>query len=128
MNPRLRVLVIDDSDDDFYLILRRLRRDGGYAAEGRRVCTEADLRGALGVTWDLILVDWFMPQLDAPAALRILRELEVMTPCLVVSGTVGEDVALMARDIGARDFVRKDRLESLVPIVARELARAGPIR
>ncbi len=117
----LRVLIIEDSEDDFYFLLRALRA-AGYAAEAKRVYTEADMRGALACDWDLICVDWFMPQFDAPHALRILRQLNIETPCVVVSGTPGEDVALLARDCGARDFIRKDRLEDLAPIVARELA------
>ena len=70
---QLRVLIVDDSPDDFELLLRELRR-GGYQPEARRVDTAADFAAALRAPWDIILSDYSMPQFSLFAALEILGQ------------------------------------------------------
>ncbi len=121
----LRVLAIEDSADDYWLMLRALR-GAGLEVEGCRVDTEADFVGALDASsWDLICVDWVLPRMDAPTVLRILAELEIDAPCVVVSGMGDVHVAQLARDCGAAAYVAKDHLEALAPIVQRELHLRG---
>ena len=120
MKP-LRVLVVDDSPDDCELLLRRLRKEG-YAPEHVRVDTADDMRAALARRpFDIVICDWSMPCFTAPAALALVRAHDEDLACLIVSGTIGEDVAVAALHAGARDFVRKDGLARLVPALERAL-------
>lgn len=120
---RLRVLVVDDSEDDFECMRLALRR-GGFQTEALRVETEDEMRDALeGQCWDAVLVDWILPRFSAPDALRLLRERATGVPCIVASGFAGEEKAVLAIQLGARDFIHKDRLEALSTILARELGK-----
>jgi PAS domain S-box-containing protein len=116
----LRLLLIEDSEDDAVLLLHELRR-GGYNPTGQRVQTVKELECALDESWDLILCDYRMPALDAPTALAVVRNRGVDTPCIIVSGTVGEEHAVAALRSGAKDFVLKHQLSRLVPAIDREL-------
>jgi two-component sensor histidine kinase len=116
----LRVLLIEDNDSDAKLLLRELRR-GGYDPVAQRVDTKGDLESALDEPWDIILCDYGMPALDAPGALSVIRGRHIETPCIIVSGTIGEEHAVAALRSGAQDFVLKDNLSRLVPAVEREL-------
>jgi two-component system cell cycle sensor histidine kinase/response regulator CckA len=120
MTRPLRLLMIEDSDDDAALLVRELRR-AGYAPSAQRVDTVAALESALDDSWDIILCDYRMPGLDAPTALSIVRARQVETPCIIVSGTVGEEHAVAALRSGAQDFVLKDNLSRLAPAIDREL-------
>lgn len=120
MSRPLRLLMIEDNDDDAALLVRELRR-AGYDPDTRRVDTRASLEDALDATWDLILCDYQMPGLDAPMALAVVRSRQIDTPCIIVSGTVGEERAVAALRSGAQDFVLKDNLARLVPAIEREL-------
>lgn len=123
MSPEaLRVLVVDDSADDFDLLLLALRGGGFPRVQAHRVDTEEQMREALDSgPWHVVLVDWILPRFSAPDALRILRENAIGVPCIVVSGFSGEEKAVLAIQLGARDFIPKGRLEALAPIVQREL-------
>lgn len=117
----LRVLVIEDSADDFELILRTLQR-AGHAVTAHRVEDESELIVALAnSTWDVVLVDWVLPRFSAPDALRILQQLHPSLPCIVVSGSRGEDIAVMSVKLGARDFITKEQLDKLPTTIEREL-------
>jgi two-component system, NtrC family, sensor kinase len=120
MSRTLRLLLIDDSDDDAALLLRELRRCG-YDPISQRVDTVASLEKALDASWDIILCDYRMPTLDAPTAIAVVRGRQIDTPCIIVSGTVGEEHAVAALRSGAQDFVLKDKLTRLVPAIEREL-------
>lgn len=120
--PRLRVLVVEDSDEDTTLLLRELRRS--YDVEHERVETADAMRGALDrSTWDLVVSDYSLPTFDAPSALAVLAASKRDVPCIVVSGTIGEETAVDALRSGAKDFLVKGRLSRLVPAVERELAQ-----
>lgn len=120
----LRLLVVDDSDDDALLVEREMKRGGFDLVQKRRVDTLADLDAALREAWDIIVCDYAMPQLDAPRVLAHLRQCGIETPCIIVSGTIDEDMAVEALRGGAQDFVTKQKLVRLIPAVERELREA----
>jgi PAS domain S-box-containing protein len=127
MTTLLRVLLIEDSEDDAALIARELRR-GGYELTCTRVDTATGLTKALtGGGWDLITCDWEMPQFSGSVALEMVRAHDVDVAVIVVSGEVGEEFAVTAMKEGADDLVSKNRLTRLVPAVEHGL-RAGEER
>jgi PAS domain S-box-containing protein len=119
--PRsLRLLLIEDSDDDAALLVRELRR-AGYEPVSRRVDTVAGLEQALDESWDVILSDYRMADLDAQTAVAVVRGRQIDTPFIIVSGSVGEEHAAAALRSGAQDFIPKRKLTRLVPAIEREL-------
>jgi len=123
----LRVLMVEDSEDDAVLVLRELRR-AGYDPLHERVDTAEGLEAAATrQNWDLILGDYNMPHFSGTAALTLLRERGVDAPFIFVSGTIGEDVAVAAMRAGAQDYVMKGNLRRLAPAIQREL-RDGDVR
>jgi len=124
MNVPLRVLLIEDSDDDAALVVRTLRR-GGYDLTYTRVESAEAMRDALARhPWDLVISDYSMPQFSGPAALQLLHEVGIDLPFIIVSGTIGEETAVAAMKAGAHDFLMKGNLTRLIPAVARELREA----
>src|SRR5256885_17132144 len=124
MRP-LRVLLVEDSAEDAELMLRALKA-GSFDPVHERVETPAALRSALeGSTWDIVLSDYYLPELEAPAALALVRERAPDTPFLVVSGSMGEDTAVAAMKSGAVDYIMKDRLQRLAPPVQRAIEDAA---
>lgn len=125
MKKSLRVLVVEDSLDDFDLLIRELRR-GGFDPNPERVQTEGAMSAALDrESWDAVLSDWSMPEFSATAALRVLHEKGFDIPFIIISGTVGEDIAVEALKTGAHDFLVKDKLARLIPAIDREMREAG---
>jgi diguanylate cyclase (GGDEF)-like protein/PAS domain S-box-containing protein len=125
LSTPLRVLVVDDSDDDVELVARELRK-AGFDIEYRRVDKQRDLEAELRTDgWQLIVADYSLPQLDALETLRIVRELDRHVPCIVVSGRTGEEAAVETMQRGAQDYVLKDRLARLGPVVERALQAAA---
>ncbi|HXX67492.1 MAG TPA: response regulator [Polyangiaceae bacterium] len=121
MTNELRVLVIDDSENDAVLIARELQR-ANRASVCRRVQDEATARTALeSDDWDVVLCDSSMPNFGARAARALLTEKGLEIPLILVSGGCDESTA---SGIGARDLVRKDELSRLVPTIERHLAGA----
>ena len=124
MGVPLRVLIVEDSSDDAELVLRQLRR-AGYDPAFERVQTADAMKGALErEAWDLVVSDYSMPQFDAPAALNLLKQSGRDVPFLVVSGSIGEDVAVAMMKIGAHDYILKQNLTRFVSAVQRELREA----
>jgi PAS domain S-box-containing protein len=124
MSNRLRVLIVEDQEDDATLLLRELKR-GGYDVTFERVDTSADMRSALANhTWDVIVSDYSMPMFDAPAALGVLHEFGLDLPFIISSGTVGEETAVAALRAGAHDFFVKGNLTRLIPAIEREMREA----
>ena len=120
----LRVLVVEDSEDDALLLLRELRR-GGYEPEHERVETPEDMRKALAdSSWDVIFSDYRMPRFEAPEALTMAREAGSEAPFVVVSGKVGEEDAVRMVKAGAYDYVMKDNLARLCATLERGLEEA----
>ncbi len=124
MSIPLRLLLVEDSEDDILLIMRELRR-GGYNLIHERVDTDVALKIALQrQQWDMIIADYAMPQFSGIAALHLLKKEGLDLPFIIVSGTIGEDVAVAAMKAGAHDYLQKDNLARLVPAVERELREA----
>jgi PAS domain S-box-containing protein len=124
MNPHLRILVVEDSEDDMLLMLRELRR-GGYTLDYLRVETAAQMQAALHrQPWDLIIADYTLPEFSAPDALKLLQSQQHDLPFIIVSGTIGEETAVAAMKAGAHDYITKGNLARLIPAVARELREA----
>jgi diguanylate cyclase (GGDEF)-like protein/PAS domain S-box-containing protein len=120
----VRLLVVDDSDDDAELVVRELRR-AGWAPEHVRVDKHAALVKALASRdWDLVVADYSLPQLDALHTLETVGEHDPNLPCVVISGRTGEEAAVEVMQRGARDYVVKDRLARLGPVVERVLVGA----
>ena len=124
MATPLRVLIVEDSLEDAELLLVELKR-GGYEVAHRRATTETEVRQALETeTWDLIVSDYSLPGFDGRRCLQIYREFDLDIPFILMSGTVGEEIAVEAMKGGAHDYIMKDRLVRLVPAVQRELREA----
>lgn len=124
MRKPLRVLLVEDSENDAELVLREVRR-GGFDVRHLRVQTAGAMREALSQqTWDVVLSDYSMPDFSAQGALGILRETTLDLPFIIVSGTIGEETAVEALKAGAHDFMAKSRMARLVPAIERELAEA----
>jgi PAS domain S-box-containing protein len=121
----LRVLIVEDSSNDALLLLRELER-GGYEPEHERVETPEAMRRALaeGGPWDVVLSDWQMPRFEAPEALAMLLETNPEVPFIIVSGKVGEELAVEAMKAGAYDYVMKGNLARLCVTVERGLEEA----
>jgi signal transduction histidine kinase len=121
----LRVLIVEDSEDDTHVMLRELQR-GGYQVEYARVETRASMEAALTQrVWDVVLCDYTLPRFSAEAALRTLQETELDLPFIVISGTIEEEGAVELLKAGAHDFVLKSRLARLLPGIQRGLADAA---
>jgi two-component system, cell cycle sensor histidine kinase and response regulator CckA len=125
MTTPLKILIVEDSPADCKLVLQELKRSGMEDIEWERVDTAQVMRDALiNKTWDLIISDWSMPKFSATEALRLLRETGVDIPFIIVSGTVGEELAVEAMRAGARDYVLKDKLKRLPAVIDREVREA----
>ncbi len=124
---KLRVLIVDDSPDDFELLLRELKR-GGYETDALRVDTPQDMLRAVERSWDVIISDYSMPRCSLFVALDIAQLHGLDVPFIIASGAIGEEMAVRAMKAGAHDFVMKDKLARLVPVVERELREAASRR
>jgi signal transduction histidine kinase len=121
---RLHVLIVEDSDDDAWLLARELQR-AGLHVDWLRVETADALRDALHEpTWEALIADYRLPHFSAPEALAVLKDSGRDLPFIVVSGTVGEDTAVALMRAGAHDYVAKTSLARLAPAVTRELQEA----
>lgn len=124
MAGHLRVLIVEDSVNDTFFIVRELQRNG-YQVEFERVETAAAMQAALEVnTWDLIISDYMMPQFGGAAALAIYKHSGLDIPFIMVSGVMGEDIAVEMLKSGAHNYLTKERLFRLVPAVIQELRAA----
>ena len=124
MSTPLRLLIVEDSEDDALLLLRELRK-GGFEPRWQRIDTADGLVTALDrEQWDLVIADFSMPQFSGTDALALLRARDTDLPFIFVSGTIGEEVAVAAMKTGAHDYVMKGNLRRLVPAIERELRDA----
>jgi PAS domain S-box-containing protein len=124
MSEPLKVLLVEDSEDDALLVVRELRRSE-FQVFCERVETADSLRTALsGQTWDVLISDYRLPKFDASAALDILKQSQLDLPFIVVSGTIGESLAIGLMKAGAHDYLMKDNLVRLPEAVRREVREA----
>src|SRR5512133_2107450 len=121
MSKPVKVLIVEDSEDDAKLALRALRQ-GGFDPASRRVQTATELKTALAEErWDAVISDYKMPGFTGLDALRIFRSTGLDIPFILVSGTIGEETAVEAMKAGASDYVMKQSLARLAPALDREL-------
>jgi len=121
----LRVLLVEDSDDDATLILRQLRL-GGFRPEAQRVDTLDAVRAALAAqSWDIVLCDYGLPGFNAQDVFALVRQRHPDVPFIIVSGTIGPEKAVECMRAGVHDFILKDRLGRLPHAIERELAEAA---
>ena len=121
MGTQLRILLIEDSEDDARLVLREIQR-GGYDVEFERIETADAMWAALArQEWDLIVCDFSLPRFSAPNALELLKRSGHDLPFIIVSGTIGEESAVNALKAGAHDFIVKGNFARLIPAIQREL-------
>lgn len=124
MTAPLRVLLIEDSEDDALLMIRELRLNG-YDPKVRQLQTFDETEAALREgTWDVVISDYIMPRFSGLEALRLLKASGMDIPFIIVSGKIGEDVAVEAMKAGAHDYILKGNLARLGPAIARELRDA----
>jgi two-component system cell cycle sensor histidine kinase/response regulator CckA len=117
----LRVLMVEDSEDDVLLTIRELKK-GGYDPVYERVETSAAMKKALkDKQWDIILCDYKMPKFSGEQAIALLKETNIDIPFIIVSGTIGEETAVECMRLGAQDYIMKDNLSRLCSAIAREL-------
>ena len=120
----LRILLVEDNEDDAELVRRTLSR-GEAAVELTRVEDEPSLRAALADgAWDAVIADYALPHFSAPEALAVVQDTGLDLPFIVASGTIGEDTAVAMMRAGAHDYLMKDKLARLLPAVEREIAEA----
>ena len=123
MKP-LRVLLVEDSEDDALLLELELRH-GGYQPSVHRVDTEENLRGALEAPhWDVVITDHNLPGFDSLLALKMVQATELDIPVIIVSGSMGEEAAVNAMKAGAHDYIMKNNLARLSPAIDREIRDA----
>lgn len=125
MNTKvLRLLLVEDSENDAILILAALKLSG-YKLESERVYTADTMRQALRQkSWDVIICDYKIPRFGAHEALKILSETGIDIPFIVVSGAIGESTAVEVMRAGAADYLMKDNLLRLTPAIEREIKDA----
>jgi PAS domain S-box-containing protein len=121
MATPLRVLFVEDSEDDALILVHQLK-EGDYEPVFRRVETGQALVECLeNEPWDIIIADYTLPGFSGLAALKLYKERGLDIPFILVSGTVGEEVAVEAMKTGVHDYIIKNNLSRLVPAVTREL-------
>ena len=124
MGIPLRVLMIEDSENDAQLVLREIQR-GEYDVEWERVETRtAMLEALVRCPWDIIICDHSLPQFDAMAALGTLQARGFDLPFIIVSGSISEEAAVKSLKAGAHDFILKEQMARLIPAIQRELGDA----
>jgi PAS domain S-box-containing protein len=128
MPKHLNILIVEDSEDDLFLLLHELRK-GGYEPDYLSVCTAKAMSQALAERqWDVVTSDYNMPGFSAQAALKLVQDSGLDIPFIVVSGKIGEDQAVAAMKSGAHDYVMKQNLSRLAPALEREIREAGERR
>jgi len=126
-DSQLRMLIVEDSEDDAILLLRALK-NGGIEPFYQVVDTEEGLKNALqNERWDIVITDHNMQGFTSFQVLELTRQYGADLPVLIVSGLIGEDVAVSAMKAGAQDYIMKGNLSRLIPAIRREI-REGSVR
>ena len=126
MDQPLNLLIVEDNEADATLVIRELRRTG-LKPEWQRVDNEGDYLTLLHEDLDLVISDYDLPQFNGMRALELLKQRHVEIPFILVSGTIGEDIAVEAMRRGANDYLLKDRLARLGP-AAQQAVTEGRLR
>ncbi|MBA4379653.1 MAG: hypothetical protein C0393_03025 [Anaerolinea sp.] len=125
MSTPIKLLHVEDSEEDHLLVMRELRK-GGFDVTAERVDNEESFRTALSRPgWDIIISDYKLPGFGGDIVLDIYKRSGLDTPLIVCSGTIGEEKAVAMMRDGCQDFVLKDNLTRLAAAVERELGEAA---
>jgi len=128
MQELLRALIVDDSEHDASFLVRELQQ-GGFQVDFQRVDTEEGMTAALKASrWDILICDYAMPVFSGPRALAVYQKSGLDIPFFLVSGVVGEHIAVDMLKAGAHYYLKKDELARLTPAVRKELKSAKEAR
>src|ERR1041385_2809354 len=127
MKTSLRVLLVEDCEDDACLVIRQIKK-GGYDVVFERVDSAPAMEAMLEREWDVVISDYAIPGFGGEAALSLLRKRRIDVPFIIVSGAIGEEIAVAAMKTGAHDYVMKTNLARLLPAITRELREADERR
>jgi PAS domain S-box-containing protein len=120
---KIKALIIEDSEDDLKLLLRELNKSS-YKIIYKSVQDAKGVETALKEDWDVIISDYSLPGFSGPEALKMCNEKGIDIPFIIVSGTVGEDIAVDTMKYGAKDYIMKNNLIRLLPAIEREITDA----
>ncbi|MCU7810112.1 MAG: EAL domain-containing protein [Candidatus Thiodiazotropha sp. (ex Notomyrtea botanica)] len=124
-NNRLRLLLAEDSEDDALLLLHHLKKDRWEIEHYLRVDSPETMQVALDDgNWDLVITDHNMPSFNSEEALRLIRKNNSDIPVIIVSGSIGEELAVSMMKNGAADYIMKNNLTRLGAAIERELHEA----
>lgn len=124
MKKPLRVLMVEDSEDDVLLTILALKNSGYDPAYERVEDAGAMRKALLEKPWDVILCDYQLPQFNGLAAINLLKETGIDIPLIIVSGAIGEETAVECMRLGACDYIMKNNLPRLALAIERELKEA----
>jgi PAS domain S-box-containing protein len=117
----LRLLIVEDSEEDANQLIKQLDQ-GGYAVISERVSNIEQMEKSLrNKTWDLVISGYNLPEVNGLVPLKVLQDLALDIPFVIVSGSIGEETAVEAMKAGAHDYINKTNLARLLPAVEREL-------
>lgn len=120
----LKILFIEDSEDDMLLLLREIKKSE-YKPVYKRVETQSEIKKSLtDEDWDIIITDFVLPEQDGIQTVKYIKSLKLDTPCLMISGKMGEETAIEAMRAGANDYILKSNFNRLLPAINRELEEA----
>lgn len=121
----ISMLIVDDSEDDAFLLFSELASRGAKV-DYKRVDSAPDMAEAvLGGEWDLIICDHSMPGFDALTALEVLKQSGKDIPFIIYSGHISDQTAFSAMREGVNDYIQKGNFARLMPVIERELKGAA---
>jgi len=124
MKRKLKILIVEDSEDDALLIMHRIKKDG-LDPIYKRVDSKKKMRVALeNEKWDIVLSDYSMPNFSGLDALELFKQKDLDIPFILISGTIGEEIAVETMKKGGNDYIMKDKLARLAPSIRREIQEA----
>jgi PAS domain S-box-containing protein len=125
LNKSIRILIIEDSEDDALLQLRKIKKEG-YDPDYKIIKSIPDLKNALEhESWDIILSDYNLPGFTGLDVFHIFQSYHIDIPFIIISGKIGEETAVEAMRLGIHDYIMKDNLSRLIPAIEREIKEAG---
>ncbi len=124
MTKTIRILLVEDSEDDTVLLNRQIKKEG-LDVQSKRVSNSEEMMQALDEeTWDAIICDYMMPEFTVTDALKLVHDLGYDLPFIIVSGTISDEIAVEMMKAGAHDYLTKNNLSRLVPALEREIEEA----
>jgi signal transduction histidine kinase len=128
VNKDIRILLIEDSENDA-LLLERVLRKGGLNPTIKQISKSDEMKQSLdNEKWDVILCDYMMPEFSIPDAMKELTHRDLDIPFIIVSGTISDEIAVEMMKSGAHDYLTKNNLSRLVPAIEREIEEADQRR